>query len=311
VLYGLVFTVGAIALLGLVYLQSAVYLTRRVDRILGIEAAALAAAPPAELAQRIDEAISLGGDRTGVFALFSRSHVRLAGNLATLPPALRVGAPPIEIGPAAGVPAWTRLVARQLPSGEVLVVGRDVSQLQEMRSIIASALLVSGVTIIGAGIACGAALSLGPLRRLQALQDACADIAGGDLTRRVPLAGRHDELDMFAATVNQMLEDIERLIAEVKGASETIAHDLRTPLTRARAQLHRLQQAGDHAAEVARVIAELDTVLERFRALLRISELETAKRRAGFAPVSLAEMLRAVAELYEPLAEESGVTLSW
>ncbi len=312
VLYGLVFTVGAIALLGLVYLQSAVYLTRHVDRILGIEAASLAAAPPSQLTQRIDEAINLGGDRTGVFALFSRSHTRLAGNLAVLPPALQVGGPPIEIGPASGFLASTRLVARALPSGQILVVGRDVSQLQEMRAIIASALLVSGLTIIGAGIACGAALSLGPLRRLQALQDACADIAGGDLTRRVPVAGRHDELDMFAATVNQMLEEIERLMTEVRGSTETIAHDLRTPLTRARAQLHRLQQAsGDHAADVARVIVELDTVLERFRALLRISELETAKRRAGFAPVNLAETLREVAELYEPLAEESGVALSW
>src|SRR5579871_2675528 len=129
VLYGLVFTVGAIALLGLVYLQSAVYLTHRVDRILGAQAASLAAAPPGQLSQQIDEAISLGGDRTGLFGLFSAAHVRLAGNLAALPQGLDVGGPPIEIGATLGFPAPARLVARRLPSGEILVVGRDINQL--------------------------------------------------------------------------------------------------------------------------------------------------------------------------------------
>ena len=307
-LYGLIFALGLVALLSLVYLRSAVYLTRRVDSILTTEAAGLSLSPPSELEQRIEEALSLGGAQNNVFALFTRGGSRLAGNLAAIPPALRPDGPPIEIGPTPSFAAPARLIARRLASGEVLVVGRDVNQLQEMRGILASALIGSGTAVIGVGLAFGVALSINPLRRLQVLQQACAEIAGGDLTRRLPTSRRHDELDMFAATVNYTMGEVERLMREVKDATDTIAHDLRTPLTRARAQLHRLEQAPSvTAADIARVTAELDTVLERFRALMRISELEAAGRQAGFAPTDLARLAADVCDLYQPLAEASGV----
>jgi signal transduction histidine kinase len=307
-LYGLIFALGLTALLGLVYLRSAVYLTRRVDGILTVEAAALVRSPPALVEQRIGEALSLDGQKNNVFALFSANRAHLAGNLATLPPTLTPGGPPVEIGPTPAFPAPARLIARRLASGEVLVVGRDVNQLQEMRGIIAAALIWSGGAVILVGLACGVALSLSPLRRLRTLQEACAEIADGDLTRRLPTSEHHDELDMFAATVNFTMSEVERLMGEVKGATDTIAHDLRTPLTRARAQLHRLQQSPSVSpVEIARVTAELDTVLERFRALMRISELEARERHAGFAPTDLARLLADVADLYQPLAEAGGV----
>jgi signal transduction histidine kinase len=155
------------------------------------------------------------------------------------------------------------------------------------------------------------ALSLGPIRRLRLLQEAGHDIASGNLKRRMPASARGDELDMFAGTVNYMLGEVERLMGEVKTSSETIAHDLRTPLTRARSQLHRLEQSPRvEPADIAQVTAELDEVLERFIAILRISELESRARSAGFAPVDLDKTLRHVAELYQPLAEDDGVRLS-
>jgi signal transduction histidine kinase len=310
VLYGLVFALGAIALLGMIYLQSAVFLTRRVDGILNTEADALARSPPAALGQRIGDALALNGDRTNIFALFSADGARITGNLKTLPPGLKADGRPLETPPI-GPFAAARLIARRLPSGQQLVVGRDVNQLQEMRAIITSALILSGVSIILAGVACGTALSIPPLRRLRILQTVGQDIAGGNLKRRMPTSSRHDELDMFAATVNYMMDEVERLMSEVKGSTETIAHDLRTPLTRARAQLHRIQQASNDASdEISSVIAEIDEVLERFRALLRISELEARERHAGFSPTDLADIVEQVVELYQPLAEAVGVHLS-
>jgi signal transduction histidine kinase len=312
VLYGLIFALALAALLGLVYLRSAVYLTQRVDGILAVEADALQQAPRADLGARVDEALTLNGQRNNVFGLFGANGVRIAGDLPALPPSLTPGGRPVEIGPTAMFHAPARLIARRLASGEVLVVGRDVGQLREMRAIVASALIWSGGAVIVVGLGCGVAFSLGPLRRLRTLQDACGDIAGGDLTRRLPISGAHDELDLFAGTVNLMIGEVERLMGEVKGATETIAHDLRTPLTRARAQLHRLQQSsGPQAAEIARVTAELDTVLERFRALLRISELEARDRRAGFVPTDLAGVIGEIGDLYQPLAEAGGVRLTW
>src|ERR1700753_3738956 len=85
-LYGLIFALGLVTLLGLVYLRSAVYLTARVDGILATEAAALVCSPPTEVAQRIEEALTLDGRKNNVFALFTRAGAPLAGNLAAIPP---------------------------------------------------------------------------------------------------------------------------------------------------------------------------------------------------------------------------------
>jgi signal transduction histidine kinase len=311
-LYGLIFAVGLVALLGLVYLRSAVYLTGRVDGILTIEADALQRAPPADLRVRVGEALTLNGRSNNVIGIFSATGQRVAGDLPTLPVSLTPNGRPIEMAATSMFPAPARLMARRLASGEVLVVGRDIGQLREMRAILASALIWSGGAVIMVGLACGVVFSLGPLQRLRTLQGACAEIASGDLTRRLPISGARDELDMFAGTVNLMIGEVERLMGEVKGATETIAHDLRTPLTRARAQLHRLLQSNaPEVAEIARVTAELDTVLERFRALLRISELEARDRRAGFVPTDLASVIGEVGELYQPLADAGGVRLTW
>jgi signal transduction histidine kinase len=310
VLYGLVFALGTVALLGMIYLQSVVYLTQRVDGILNTEASALVRTPPADLSRRIDEVLALTGDQTNVVALFSAKGEWIAGNLRELPNSLGENGRPVEISATSNFPANARLIARGLPSGGELVVGRDINQLREMRSIIASALIWSGVTILLVGLACGTALSIGPLRRLRVLQAAGQDIARGNLKRRMPTSNRHDELDMFAATVNFMMGEVERLMAEVKASTETIAHDLRTPLTRARAQLHRIQHARTiQPEEVARVTAEIDEVLERFRALMRISELEARERRAGFSSTQLSQIIRQVVDLYQPLAESCRIQL--
>jgi signal transduction histidine kinase len=310
ILYGLLFALGTIALLGMVYLRSVVFLTQRVDGILKTEADALAGSPRPGLRRRLTEELALAGDRTNVFALFAADGRLLAGNLMVLPAALHPGGKPIEIGPTAIFPASARLIGRTLTDGQILVVGRDVSQLREMRALIGSALIWSGVTIILVGLACGSALSVVPLRRLRVLELAAQEIAHGDLTRRMPLSDRHDELDTFAATVNYMVGEIERLMSEVKGATETIAHDLLTPLSRANVQLRRLQLSEVISSQdIAQVMAGLDEVLERFRAILRISELDARQRRAGFARVDLWDIVTPAVELYQPLAEAGGVIL--
>lgn len=310
VVFGLIFAVGLAALLGVVYVQSNGFLTRRVDGILATEADGLARAPAAQRPARIDEALALSGAQTNVFALFGPDGRRIAGNLDAPPPALKLDGAPLEVPPMGGFPAHARLIARRMPSGEELVVGRDVNQLREMRAILASALVWGGVVTALVMAALATALSIGPMRRLRALQAAGEEIAAGNLKRRMPTSRNNDELDMFASTVNYMMDEVERLMLEVRGVTDTIAHDLRTPLTRARAQLHRLQSAAEtDPAEIARVTLEIDAVLERFRALMRISELEARERRAGFEPTDLAGIVASVVELYQPLAEENGVRL--
>lgn len=310
ILYGGLFAAGTIALLWLVYMHSAVYLTNRVDNILNTEADALVQSPRPGLRQRVIEELTLNGNRTNVFGLFSARGEHIAGNLEAMPPRLRTDGRPMEFAPLPEFPTSSRLLARRLPTGETLVVGRDVSQLRELRAIITSALTWSGVLILLVGLGCGTALSIGPLQRLRKLQAVAHDIARGDLKRRMPTSQRGDELDMFATTVNHMMSEVERLMSEVKGATEVIAHDLLNPLASATLQLRRLQQADNvEQQDVARVAARIEEVLERFRGILRIAELEVRHRRAGFSQVDLADVISPVADLYAPLAEAAGVRL--
>jgi signal transduction histidine kinase len=310
VLYGLLFALGTIALLGMVYVRSAGYLTRRVDGILNTEAGGLVRSPRPELSARLAEELTLNGNRNNVFGLFTSAGERITGNLIVLPPALLTTNEPVEIPPTAEFPASTRLIARRLPGGEILVVGRDIEQLQQMRAIITQALTWSGILILLAGLALGLILSAAPLQRVRRLQAVAQDIARGDLKRRMPVSGRGDELDVFATAVNYMIGEVERLMSEVKGATEIIAHDLLSPLATAALQLRRIQRSEGHEPQaVERVAARLEEVLERFRAILRIAELDVRQRRSGFGTIDLADVVDPVSELYQPLAEMAGVRL--
>ncbi|WP_147475776.1 sensor histidine kinase, partial [Pseudomonas syringae] len=138
-------------------------------------------------------------------------------------------------------------------------------------------------------------------------------IIAGDMAGRLPVSNRRDELDMLAVIVNAMLDRIEKLMNEVKGVCDNIAHDLRTPLTRLRAQLYRIQQQSahdsTHAVQLAQVISEADTLMARFRGLLRISELEDRQRRSAFVELELRPLLQELHDFYLPLAEEDQITL--
>jgi signal transduction histidine kinase len=113
--------------------------------------------------------------------------------------------------------------------------------------------------------------------------------------------------------INGMLGELERLMQEVKGVCDNIAHDLRTPLTRLLAGLERTRRrtgsAQDYAAAIDEAVVETKAVLKTFAAILRISEVESGARRAGFTDADLSEVVADAVELYEPVAEERGVRL--
>jgi len=309
-IYGLAFALATIVLLGAVYVQVTAYLSDRTDRILVTHADALAHTPPSGLRHRIQTALLLSEDRTNIYALFSPDGAWEVGNLRATPKILRLDGRPIEIPPSAEFPAHARLIARRLASGEILIIGRDAEQLRRLREIVRSTLIWSGGLILSLGLAIGATLSLSAMRRLRRVEFAARDIAAGHLDQRMPSGARRDEIDMFADTVNTMLAELERLMGEVKSSSDTVAHDLRTPLTRVRARLHRLQQSEMVTpGDLARITAEVDEVLDRFRAISRISEIESRERRAGFARVNLEGIVTSAVELYLPLAEARGVGL--
>ena len=310
--YGAVFAAGVVALLSLIYASAAVYLTQQMDQIVIGQARALQGASPAALPERLREVETQDVRGVNFYGLFTRDGAWVAGNVHRLPEDVPLNGVPRELREP-GVQPGARALAERLPSGEILFVGFDAKVLTGLRSIILQSLIWSGTLTILLGLGLGAALSLAPLRRIQAVQQASLPILDGDLSARLPTSNRRDEIDMLAGITNGMMDEVERLLWAVKSVGDNVAHDLRTPLTRLRALLYRVRQevgaGGAHRGMLDQALNETDALLGRFKALQRISEIDRRERRAGFAAVRLQALVEEIGELYEPLAEDHGLTL--
>ena len=315
-IYGAFFVLWSIVLVGVVYWETGRYLSHVVDAIVEQRARYLDGIDRSRLPEAMEATGAL--DLRGVMSLglFGPDGRYVDGNIERVPSDLPIDgaihALPDGLdrrGREQREPA--RGLAKRLPTGEVLVIARDTSVVDQVGVIIRHAMLWGLSLTVIPGLIGGILLSRRPLRRVREIEAAVEPIARGDLGRRLPVSGRGDEVDLLAAIVNRMLGEIERLIGEVKGVCDNIAHDLRTPLTRLRTQLHRLQQTGGAEEGIGptleHCIVDVDSLLDRFRALLRISELEDLRRRGGFGSVDLGAILHEVHELYTPLAEDSAI----
>jgi signal transduction histidine kinase len=310
---GAVFALAVVALMGLIYQQTAGYLGRQMDGIVVSEARGLTLGGAERLPNRVAQAVAADARHIEYYGLFSAEGIWITGNVRALPPGLPVDGRPHGIK-APNLQPGSRAMAQRLPWGEILVVGHDALVLSGLRDIVIRALAVSGGLALIFGMAAAAALSLRPLQRIDNLRDASRAALKGQLGVRLPVSPRRDEIDMLAGVANTMMDEAERLLWEVKSVGENVAHDLRTPLNRLRALLYRVRQEtrleGAERAMIDQALAETDELLVRFRALQRIGEIERRDRQAFFEPVRLQNVLEHVIELHEPLAEDRGVALA-
>jgi signal transduction histidine kinase len=310
---GAVFAFALMALLGLIYQQTAGYLARQIDEIVISETRNLAAGGAVRLPERVTQAVATDERHIGYYGLFSAEGVWICGNVRTLPAHLPMDGVPREIR-VANLQPGSRALVERMPWGEILFVGHDALVLTGLRGIIVNALVLSGGLTLVLGLAAAAALSLRPLRRIDDLREASRAALKGELGVRLPVSRRRDEIDMLAGVANAMMDEAERLLWEVKSVGENVAHDLRTPLNRLRALLWRVSQEtrfeGAEREMVDQALAETDELLTRFRALQRIGEIERRDRQAFFESVRLQSVLEHVIELHEPAAEDRGVELA-
>jgi hypothetical protein len=317
-LFGIVFALSALALVLFLWLSTAGLLDRQVEAAINADAQGLVerwseGGVPA-LLLTIQERLGENVDDDAIYELTDPFGRTVAGNLGRWPAVVTSSNVFYELEV---VRAGTRSLAEvrrfDLPGGFQLLVGRDVRGRVELRRLLTNALFSSMLVVAGLGGA-GAFVIRNVFRRMVAEVSATADaIAGGDLTPRVRRSGRGDEFDRMAESINTMLERIARLMDGVRQVSNAIAHDLRTPITRARA---RLEDAAAHAsseaelrAAIERAVSDLDGVTAVFQALMRIAEIEVGARRSAFAEVDLGPLLADLAELYSAVAEEHGLTL--
>ncbi len=202
----------------------------------------------------------------------------------------------------------------QLSGGFRLLVGRDLEERARMGEIITAAARGSVALVVVLGLAGGFFVTRRVLKRFDAMTETTQRIMAGDLSERLPVTGTGDELDRLAMNLNDMLERIEALMRGLKEVSDNIAHDLKTPLTRLRnrceAALRTAKTETDYRGALEDMIEESDGLIRTFDALLMIARAESGQARDNMTEFDAAEIVRGVGELYEPLADESGLTLT-
>ena len=195
-----------------------------------------------------------------------------------------------------------------------LLIGRDLEERRRLFGIVAKAAQWSVLIVVVLGLGGGIFVARRVLRRIDAMTGTTQRIMAGDLSGRLPVGRSGDELDRLAENLNAMLERIEALMMGLKEVSDNIAHDLKTPLTRLRNRAEEaLAKSGSEAeyrAALERTIEESDGLIRTFNALLMIARAESGQARGNMDDFDAAEVANGIHELYEPLAEDDGMTLA-
>jgi len=315
---GGVFAVFIIVLFGFIYWKIDDYLTARSDRVITAQLEGIAALPPERRLEAIDERLRQDPRGVQLAAIFAADGHRMTGNLESLPSDLRIdaeaqGADIIRTDRNGREHQTVRAIARRMRNGDVLVLGRNVDEAKEISHVVGQALALGLLPGFSLCLLAGAWLSVRAQKRVEEVNQRVQRIIAGDLRERLPHRSVDEPFSKLAVIVNGMLDEMETMIHALAGVGNDIAHDLRTPLTRARltlergrtnaATLEQLQAVADKA------IAGIDQSLTIITALLRLAEIENSRRSAGFGTVALDEMLREVCDIYEPIAENKSIAL--
>jgi signal transduction histidine kinase len=319
-LYAAIFILSSLTLVGFLWWRTAAYLDREVTAVILADVQAIGdrlqdfGLPGA--VQSINERVGRAGDEHAIYLLTDPGLTPIAGNLDGWPLEIgrRQGWHQIELASHNDLHA-TRFLYVALPQGFQLLVGRDVQDRVALRQAIVGGLGWSALLAILLAMIGGLLVRRGVLRRVDAITRTTTAIIRGDLASRLPVRDSFDEFDRLAQTINSMLQQIEILIDGVRGASNAVAHDLRTPLTELRGRLEALIRTQPPAeatfSEVGEAVNELDRIIAIFKALLRLAEIDSGARLAGFREVRLCEIAADVADLYGPLAEDKAIDLTW
>ena len=317
--YLALFGFSASALLGFVYTISVGVIDSQIDDTIEAEITGLAEHYRANglsgLGQVVERRSRGNPGRRNMYLVADPRFRPVAGNLSRWPDEARDGPGWIDFrvdteGETEARPQVARARVFFLSDGFHLLVGRDTTERGEFRNRMIEALLGALALSVLLGAAGGLLMGRHVLRRIDAINRTSRGILGGDLKRRVPVGGSGDEFDQLAHNLNAMLDRIADLMSAMREVANAVAHDLRSPISRLRARLE-VTLLGKASPEEYRdalqeTIAETDTILETFNALLAISLAESRALRDDFAAIDLAVLATDAAELYQPVAEEKG-----
>jgi signal transduction histidine kinase len=318
--YLALFSAAAIVAIAYIYWNTTVLLSRQLNQTIDAELKGLA---EQYRAGRLEQLVRTVAERSAtpgnsLYLVADSEGRRLAGNLNAVSSDLWNSLGPVEFvyrRPAAGGVENRLAFANvfRLPSGYRLIVGRDIEDRRELARMVRSAMLWGLGVMALFGIGGGYWVSRKLLARIDALSDTTRTIMEADLTGRLPVNGSGDELDRLSESLNLMLARIEQLMAGLREVSDNIAHDLKTPLNRLRnrveAALREPYGEPVYREALERTIEEADGLIKTFNALLSIARIEAGAGGENREVLDVSALLRDVAELYEPVAEERGLEL--
>lgn len=314
-----VFAVQAVLFAVAIYWLSQSFLQREIDNTIEADANGLVEYYESGGLELLTELLKTRLKRLSrddvVYLLTDQAFEPILGNIPAWPAEMPKDARWYELdrGPGYSYDRDLRLLHLVLPDGYHLLVARDTLAQDELegRTLIILSIVLA-VTLTTFALA-GLYLHANVRSRLRLISETCGEVAEGNLSHRVPVSGMRDEIDAISQTLNETLDRNEQLMQGVRQVTNSIAHDLKTPLTRLRSRLETLALAEQEEAkreEIGLSVAELDRLLSTFNALLRISRVEAGDSLSEFVEVDLALLLRDAVDFYEPIAEERGLRLS-
>jgi len=329
-----VLSVGMILLLlSFIYWATAGYMDRQLDVTLDEEISALSAEYQegglAKLTQFIDRRMSADEQRQSVYLLVDKNYHLIIGNLRGWPiiktdkkghtyfflrDAFSSNSSPGLPSESRSQPEKIRAQTLRLKDGLHLLVGRTTQALDTTEQLIFDALILGGLFTAILSLLVGSFVGRRVFDRLEAINQTSQQIMAGDFSQRISLTDRDDEFDHLAMNLNQMLDRIEALMTSFRQVSDNIAHDMRTPLSRLHLRLAELLsvESKDEPQQqaIAQAILDVEEMLAMFNALLRIARIESGQAIAKFNRLNLTQLVKDVAELYEPLISDKSQTLN-
>ena len=315
-IYVVVFGLSVVALFAFIYWSTIGFMERQTDAVIQAEIVGLAEQYERRglvgLVNVIGDRVRRDTEERSAYLLVDSSRRPLAGNVSFWPREFNQRGEwvnfVIEAADDEQVPVRAQVLG--VGPGFGLLVGREIRELEQIDGLLRQTAIWGLGLTVGLALAGGLLMGLSAQRRVSQLNRTTRQIIAGNLSQRVPVRGSHDEHEELATNVNAMLDQIESLLAGVRHVSDSIAHDLRGPLTRLRTRLEALAAEPEpDRTSIGQCLAQADGLLETFNALLRIARVESGAYRSAFTELDLSLVVRGACELYQAAAEKHGIAL--
>ena len=314
-LAGLLALLSNLAVIGFIYARThddaVASIHRQVDEQAKVLSDVYRTGGKAALINAIEDTLDYADPQT-VVALIDSSGKELSGNLASAPSfqeGYRTSVIRLRGQPS---PHQAAIVMQRLPRREWLISGRVAGEGFAIRETLESSLLIALVVAGLLGLLCGVILAHYVGRRIGEIATVANRISARDLSQRVPVSRAGDAFDRLGAQINAMLDRIGALMEQLRLLTDSLAHDLRSPVSRLRSAAHAAAETEDPVEQeelLERVVRQSDALMRILSTVLEISRSEAFTGRNQFAWFDLGELAAELAEMYDPLAEERGAAL--